>query len=84
MAGCWIATSRVVGQAKGFSAEISQGVKRARSVLEQLALEGLRQELDLMASRVRQVMETDQGTYLPRQPAQSGQAPEPVRAIDLI
>jgi IS5 family transposase len=50
------ATSRVVGQAKRFSAEISQGVKRARSVLEQLALEGLRQELDLMASRVRQVM----------------------------
>src|SRR6202163_1816199 len=50
------ATSRVVGQAKRFSAEISQGVKRARSVLEQLALEGLRQELDLMRSRVRQVM----------------------------
>ena len=50
------ATSRVVGQAKRFSAEISQGVKRARSVLEQLALEGLRQELDLMTSRVRQVM----------------------------
>src|SRR6202043_426210 len=50
------ATSRVVGQAKRFSAEISQGVKRARSVLEQLALEGLQQELDLMASRVRQVM----------------------------
>ena len=50
------ATSRVVGQAKRFSAEISQGVKRARSVLEQLALEGLRQELDLMESRVRQVM----------------------------
>jgi transposase, IS5 family len=50
------ATSRVVGQAKRFSAEISQGVKRAMSVLEQLALEGLRQELDLMTSRVRQVM----------------------------
>jgi hypothetical protein len=50
------ATSRVVGQAKRFSGEISQGVKRARSVLEKLALEGLRQELDLMASRVRQVM----------------------------
>ena len=50
------ATSRVVGQAKHFSTEISQGVKRARGVLEQLALEGLQQELDLMASRVRQVM----------------------------
>jgi len=51
-----VAARRVVGQAKRFSAEISQGVKRARSVLEQLALEGLRQELDLMALRVRQVM----------------------------
>lgn len=49
-------TSRVVGQAKRFSEEIAQGVKRARSVLEQLALEGLRQELDEMRSRVRQVM----------------------------
>ncbi len=50
------ATSRVVGQAKCFSKEIAQGVKRATSVLKQLALEGLRQELDKMASRVRQVM----------------------------
>ena len=50
------ATSRVVGQAKRFSKEISQGVKRATSVLKQLALEGLRQELDEMTSRVRQVM----------------------------
>jgi transposase, IS5 family len=50
------ATSRVVGQAKRFSKEVSQGVKRATSVLKQLALEGLRQELDEMTSRVRQVM----------------------------
>jgi IS5 family transposase len=50
------ATSRVVGQAKRFCVEISQGVKRATSVLKQLALEGLRQELDEMTSRVRQVM----------------------------
>ena len=50
------ATSRVVGQAKRFSKEISHGVKRATDVLKQLALEGLRQELDAMASRVRQVM----------------------------
>jgi IS5 family transposase len=49
-------TSRVVGQAKCFSAEIVQGVKRARSVLKQLALEGLRQELDEMGALVRQVM----------------------------
>jgi transposase, IS5 family len=50
------ATSRVVGQAKRFSTEISQGVKRATTVLKQLALEGLRQDLDEMGSLVRQVM----------------------------
>jgi transposase, IS5 family len=50
------ATSRVVGQAKRFSEEIAQGVKRSTNALEQLALEGLRQELDEMTSRVRQVM----------------------------
>src|ERR1700724_571054 len=50
------ATSRVVGQAKRFSEEIAQGVKRSTTVLKQLALEGLRQELDEMRSRVRQVM----------------------------
>jgi transposase, IS5 family len=50
------ATSRVVGQAKRFSEEIAQGVKRSTSVLKQLALEGLRRELDEMSLRVRQVM----------------------------
>jgi IS5 family transposase len=50
------ATSRVVGQAKRFSEEIAQGVKRSATVLKQLALEGLRQDLDEMRSRVRQVM----------------------------
>jgi transposase, IS5 family len=50
------ATSRVVGQAKRFSEEIAEGVKRSTRVLKQLALEGLRQELDKMTSRVRQVM----------------------------
>jgi len=50
------ATSRVVGQAKRFSEEIAQGVKRSTMVVKQLALEALRQELDEMTSRVRQVM----------------------------
>jgi IS5 family transposase len=50
------ATSRVVGQAKRFSAEIERGVKRSTNSLKQLALEGLRQQLDAMRSRVRQVM----------------------------
>jgi transposase, IS5 family len=49
-------TSRVVGQAKRFATEIAQGVKRSSSALQQLALDGLRQELDEMISRVRQVM----------------------------
>jgi transposase, IS5 family len=35
-------TSRVVGQAKRFSKEIAGGIKRAKNVLKQLALEGLR------------------------------------------
>lgn len=50
------ATSRVVGQAKRFSEEIAQGVKRSRSLFQQLALEGLRRQLDEMMPRVKQVM----------------------------
>jgi IS5 family transposase len=49
-------TSRVVGQAKRFCTEIVDGVKRAKGVLKQLALEGLRQELEAMLPLVRQVM----------------------------
>jgi transposase, IS5 family len=50
------ATSRVVGQAKRFCEEIAGGVKHSTSALKQLVLESLRQELDEMRSRVRQVM----------------------------
>jgi IS5 family transposase len=49
--------SRVVGQAKCFSREIATGVKTSRDVFKQAALEGLRKELDTMASRVKQVMQ---------------------------
>jgi IS5 family transposase len=49
-------TSRVVGQAKRFCTEIADGVKRSKGVLKQLALEGLRQELEAMLPLVRQVM----------------------------
>ena len=49
-------TSRVVGQAKRFCTEIGDGVKRAKGVLKQMALEGLRQELEAMLPLVRQVM----------------------------
>lgn len=49
-------TSRVVGQAKRFAAEIGEGVKQATSVSKQLALEGLRAQLDEMVPLIRQVM----------------------------
>jgi IS5 family transposase len=50
------ATGRVAGQAKRFAKEITEGVKRARGPLKQLALEGLREELDRMVPLVRQVI----------------------------
>ena len=49
-------TSRVMGQAKRFSEEVAQGVKRSTSVLKQLALDDLRRELDELTLLVRQVM----------------------------
>jgi IS5 family transposase len=49
------ATSRVVGQAKRFAEEIDGGVKRSRITLQQLALEGLRQQLETIVPLVKQV-----------------------------
>jgi transposase, IS5 family len=49
-------TSRVVGQAKRFSGEIAVGVKRGRSVVQQLKLAGLGQRIDAMVALVKQVM----------------------------
>jgi transposase, IS5 family len=49
------ATSRVVGQAKRFAEEIATGVKRSRTTLDQMALEGLREELETMVPLVKQV-----------------------------
>jgi transposase, IS5 family len=49
-------TSRVVGQARQFSKEIGDGIKRSKDIVKQLALEGLRQEIDTMIPRVKQVM----------------------------
>jgi hypothetical protein len=46
----------VVGQAKQFCKDIADGVKRSADALQQLALEGLRDQLETMASRVRQVI----------------------------
>ena len=75
-------TSRVVGQAKRFSKEIAGGAKRARNVLQQLALEGLRQELDAMVPLRQAGDEADQSAHLPRRHARRRQDPQPVRAID--
>src|ERR1700674_3245383 len=47
---------RGVGQAKPFAAEIATGVKGASDVRKQLALEGLRAEIEAMVPLVRQVM----------------------------
>jgi IS5 family transposase len=49
-------TSRVVGQAKQFSKEVAEGVKRSTDIVMQLALEGLRQAIDTMVPRVKQAM----------------------------
>ena len=49
-------TSRVVGQARRFSREIAEGIKRSTDVAAQLALDGLRQEINEMLPRVQQVM----------------------------
>jgi IS5 family transposase len=49
------ATSRVVGQAKRFGEEITAGVKRSRTILKQMTLEGLRQELESTVALVKQV-----------------------------
>lgn len=57
-------TSRIVGQAKRFSREIAQGVKRAKTVTGQLALEALRQEIDGMVPLVRQVMKQTRARIL--------------------
>src|SRR5450432_1688568 len=49
-------TTRVVGQAKRFSREIAEGVKRAGDMKRQAALDGLRKKIDTMLPRVRQVI----------------------------
>jgi transposase, IS5 family len=49
-------TSRVVGQARQFSKEIADGIKRSKDIVKQLELEGLRQGIDTMIPRVKQVM----------------------------
>src|SRR6201998_2881021 len=49
-------TSRVVGQARCFAQDIASGVKRAGTDTKQVALDGLRGEIERMVPLVRQVM----------------------------
>jgi IS5 family transposase len=49
-------TSRVVGQATRFAHEIRTGVKRTPNLMRQLALDGLRQQLETFVPRVQQVL----------------------------
>ena len=49
-------TGQVVAQAKRFSQEIGQGVKRSSDVWQQAALEDLKKEIDTMLPRVQQVV----------------------------
>ena len=48
---------RVMGQAKRFSQEIADGIKRSADILQQAALQGLRKEIDTMLPRVKQVIQ---------------------------
>jgi len=50
------ATSRVVGQAKRFAAEIRTGVKQSADFMQQAMLEGLRHDLETFVPRVQQVL----------------------------
>jgi transposase, IS5 family len=47
---------RVVGQAKRFSREITDGTKHVADILQPAALEGLQKQLDTFVPRVQQVM----------------------------
>jgi IS5 family transposase len=57
-------TSRVVGQAKRFSAEIAEGLKRGTSLAQEVALEGLRRELDQMTPLIGRVMKQTRARIL--------------------
>jgi transposase, IS5 family len=50
------ATGRVVGQAKRFSREIGDGVKRNAEIVQQTAMEGHRRAIDVMVPLVQQVI----------------------------
>src|SRR5271166_5151629 len=75
-------TSRVVGQAKRFAREIADGIKWTSGIVEQLALKGLRQQIEEMAPRVRQVMRQTRARVFGGDTACRREASQPVRAVD--
>lgn len=58
------ATAAVVGQAQRFAKDIAEGVKRSSDVMKQAAVEGMKQELETMSSRVKQVMKQTRARVL--------------------
>ena len=56
MAGCWMQQAGSWDRQSASPKRSSEGWKHSKDILQQLVLEGLRQELDQMALRVRQVM----------------------------
>ena len=50
------ATGQVVAQARRIAQEVADGIKKSRGVVGQVALEGLKQELETMIPLVKQVM----------------------------
>jgi len=50
-------TGRVAAQAKRFATEIGEGVKRSADLNKQASLDGLKQEIETMMARTRQVVQ---------------------------
>jgi IS5 family transposase len=57
-------TSRVVGQAKRFSQEIAEGVKRGGDLMQQAVLKGLCNKIDIMLPLVKQVIQQTKARIL--------------------
>jgi transposase, IS5 family len=72
----------MVGQAKRFAQDIAVGVKRAGSLSKQLALEGMRTEIERMVPLIRQVMKQTRARIFRGDTSQRGQDRQPVRAVN--
>jgi transposase, IS5 family len=57
-------TSRVVGQAKRFSQEIAEGLKRGGDLMQQAVLKGLCNKIDIMLPLVKQVIQQTKARIL--------------------